>query len=69
MKVDVIAKRESGEETCLATDVAERVAVKLAAEQAGKRDDWQVYIRWYRQSDGQVGYRNRDGHSPVGRAW
>ena len=28
-----------------------------------------VYIAWYRASDGQTGYLNRDGHGITGQRW
>lgn len=42
-----------------------------AAEEAASRADGngQVFVEFFRASDGQVGYLNRDGHGPVGRAW
>lgn len=29
----------------------------------------QVFVTWFRGSDDQHGYLNRDGHGPVGKAW
>ena len=40
-----------------------------AAHSAGNLFSDQVFIEFFRKSDGQRGYINRDGASPVGQAW
>ena len=47
----------------------ERRAKKLAEQTADEHPELYVYIKWFRASDGQHGYLNRDGHSPVGKRW
>jgi len=44
--------------------------VLIAAPLAARQGTHQVYVSWYRSSDGQTGYLDRDGnHTPVGHAW
>jgi len=46
----------------------EAKARKLAHESARVLNG-QVYVTWFRATDEQKGYLNRDGHNPVGKAW
>jgi len=51
----------------VATGLPRRQAAALATT---IRNDGQVFIRWYRASDGQHGYYNSDGnHDITGKAW
>lgn len=47
-----------------------RHAMKVASDEARAHPRWRVYIAWFRESDGQQGYLNRNGdHEIVGEAW
>lgn len=48
--------------------LAKTNAVKEASKKAGEGHE--VFVSWYRESDGTHGYLNRDGnHSPTGKQW
>ena len=68
MKLNVIRITEQGQATLVASTESEARAKRLASAGA-KKGQGQIYIEWDRASDGQQGYLNRGGHSPVGQAW
>jgi hypothetical protein len=47
---------------------SESAAEKLADELA-KDEENHVFVSFYRSSDGQHGYLNRDGHAITGKRW
>lgn len=47
--------------------LTEKEAIETAEEYAS--EGGMVFVTWFRRSDGQKGYLNRDGHSPNGLAW
>jgi hypothetical protein len=52
--------------------LSERQAIKAAKIEAAKITDGksQIFIEWYRSSDGQHGYVNPDGnHAITGHSW
>ena len=52
------------EETGLSKKAAMEKAEVMSSE------GMQVFVSWYRASDGQIGYLNPGGnHEPVGKAW
>lgn len=44
-------------------------AIEKAEEMAEKHPDKLVFVQFFRKSDGQSGYINRDGADIVGRSW
>ena len=45
-------------------------AIRTAKNEAKSDTDNQVFVNWYRKSDGQTGYLNSDGdHAITGKAW
>jgi len=49
-------------------NMSETAAIKAAEEERGHGND--IYITWYRKSDGMHGFLNPDGnHSISGRNW
>ena len=48
-------------------DLTEKEAIEQAKLYAEDGDE--VFITWFRESDGQHGYLNRDGHGITGQAW
>ena len=68
MDMSIIRKMENGEVVEIARAKTEREATKVARREA-RGGIGQVYVMWYRESDGQHGYLNIDGHSPIGQAW
>ena len=53
------------EEHGLTEKEAARVAERMSREDDGNN----VYVSWFRASDGQCGYLNRDGHDTTGERW
>jgi hypothetical protein len=50
-------------------NLSKREAV-LRARKAARRPDANIYISWYRKSDGQHGYLNFSGdHAITGKPW
>ncbi len=68
MKLTIERVEANGERREIGSTTSERRARQIARAQA-QIGAGQVYITWYRASDGQHGYLNRDGHSPIGKAW
>ena len=68
MKLTIDRVLESGEVEEIASTSNESEARKIASREARRRPG-QVYISWFRSADGQRGYLNTDGHSPVGKPW
>ena len=69
MTYDVIKITETMQDVCIAADLSAKKAKKVAKDEAAKNDG-QVFVEWYRKSDGQRGYLNRDGsHAIIGKAW
>lgn len=54
-------------EDSMINDLNEKEAIEQA--ELYSADGKQVFITWFRESDGQHGYLNRDGHNPVGKSW
>lgn len=50
-------------------DLSLKEAKRVAQAMAKKDLAAQVYITWYRRSDGQHGYYNHNGHNITGRPW
>lgn len=45
-------------------------AVRIAKRKATEYPQYKVFVYWFRKSDGQTGYLNRDGnHAITGEAW
>jgi len=44
-------------------------AKKTAKELAKEHSDKQVFIEYFRESDGQQGYINKDGFALTGKSW
>lgn len=66
LKYEVIVKHQTGDD--YHPSLSKRAAVKLAKELT--QDGNQVYISWYRSSDGQHGYLNPGGnHAITGYPW
>lgn len=69
MKYSVVVK-ENGETVSETPDCTEKEAKKLAKAEATKNKKAQIYVTFYRRSDGQHGYLNSDGnHAITGTAW
>ena len=69
MELHIVRIKEAGEVEELATTSSERRALALAAA-AARAGDGQIYIRWFRPSDGQRGYLNCvGGYAIVGKPW
>jgi len=67
VRYSVYYKDETLREVSLGEELTEKEAVALAEKHA---DKGHVFVRFYRQSDGQVGYLNPDGnHDITGKAW
>ena len=56
------------EETTIAINLELADAIKIAETECGK-EGHNIFIEWFRPSDGQHGYYNRDGHAITGQAW
>jgi len=68
MKYAVIEQTEGGENT-LWHDLTKKQAV-VKAKTLAKHTDGNIYVEWYRASDGQRGYLNPDGsHAITGEAY
>lgn len=66
--VNVIAN--TGQTIMSTPDCSEAEAKKVAKADVKKYPNHQVFIQWFRLSDGQHGYLNPDGnHSITGDAW
>ena len=49
---------------------SKKEAEKFAREEARKNPDQNVFVSWFRSSDGQKGYLNSDGNYEItGKAW
>ncbi len=46
-----------------------RSRAQTIAQRAAEKGQGQVYVSWFRPSDGQQGYLNQDGDNPVGKPW
>lgn len=68
MKYNIERNYEPGKQELITTTTSERTAISTAKSEAAKGQG-QIYITWYRETDGNKGYLNRDGHSPIGQAW
>jgi len=68
MILTILRQQENLTEEIIGKTTSERKAKLVATEGAMDRNG-RIFIRWFRPTDGQVGYLNRDGHSPVGIAW
>jgi hypothetical protein len=54
----------------IVVNVTQKQAVALASKTAEENPDKQVFVSWFRASDGQNGYLNSNGdHAVVGKAW
>ena len=58
----------TNEPTTIAINLELDEAIKIAETECGK-DGHNIFIEWFRPSDGQHGYYNRDGHAITGQAW
>jgi len=66
--VEVI-KRETGEHIADYPNCSQREAKQIARKEA-KDSTNQVFVSWFRSSDGQHGYLNPNGdHAITGKAW
>jgi len=69
LKYTVTAKDE-GRTINVAHDLSKSSAEKLAREWTTEYPQCQVYVSWFRPSDGQHGYINPGGdHAITGKAW
>ena len=68
MKLTVIRVYENQRTEEITTVSAEGQAIARASREAA-RGEGQIFVTWFRVRDGQKGYLNRDGYSPVGKAW
>ena len=68
MKYEVIIKH-NGMDVASYPGLSEEESVQTAKKEASNKD-CQVFVKWYRPSDGQHGYLNPDGnHAITGKAW
>ena len=58
-----------GEEDVYEGPMEKHMAIHRAKELAASDPDLKVYISWFRPSDHQRGYLNRDGYAITGSAW
>ena len=58
-----------GEEEAFYGPMEKHLAIHKAKELAASDPDLKVYISWYRPSDSQHGYLNRNGYDITGKAW
>lgn len=58
---------DSGNEEWYVSDLSKAEAGKEAMHR--RTNTYRVFVTFARHSDGQKGYLNPDGHSPVGRTW
>ena len=70
MKYTVEVKsRSTGEPVADYPDCSQREAKQIARREAADRNN-QVFVSWFRSSDGQHGYLNPDGnHAITGDTW
>jgi len=53
-----------------AVEVSDKEQAKETAERLAKEhNDKQVFIEYFRESDGQRGYINKDGFALTGKSW
>ena len=73
MKYSVAVQDERGNLVGEFNGLNEKEAIKTAKEQASieyrGHKVYQVYITFFRPSDGQHGYLNRLGHAIIGKPW
>jgi len=66
--VEIVTNKGEGE-TAYKTGLSRKTAVATARAETQNANN-RVYITWYRSTDGQRGYLNRDGnHAITGEAW
>jgi hypothetical protein len=69
MKYSVVVKKD-GMTISETPDCTKAEAKKVAKAEAAENKDAQVFVTWFRASDGQHGYLNSDGnHAITGTAW
>lgn len=70
MKYTVFVKNDSSHYPIRSVDLkSERAAIKKAKDWAKEHPNDLVFIEFYRPSDGQIGYINRDGAAITGKSW
>lgn len=70
----VVITNQYGDSEIVANGCTLSYAKTVAAQEADKAEaagqGQQVFVKWFRKSDGQVGYLNRGGnHAITGKAW
>lgn len=69
MKYTVTAISDMGFETQIAAGVSKKNVKNIVAEMIADGEK-QIYVSWFRASDGQHGYLNSDGnHAITGSNW
>jgi hypothetical protein len=69
MKYSVVIKK-NGMTISEIFDCTKAEAKKVAKAKAAENKDVQVFVTWFRSSDGQHGYLNSNGdHAITGTAW
>jgi len=64
-----VISRKNGEPVADYPNCSQREAKQIAKREAQDTNN-QVFVSWYRSSDGQHAYLNRDGnHAITGTAW
>lgn len=54
------------------TELSKKEAIEIAKKEANRSENskYQIYVTWFRSSDGQKGYLNPNGdHDITGKAW
>ncbi|MBI2424187.1 MAG: hypothetical protein HYV27_15255 [Candidatus Hydrogenedentes bacterium] len=69
MKIKIVRVAAGGKSEILSECKTDNAARAAAITAAREYPDDQIFAQWYRASDGQIGYLNTDGNSPVGKAW
>jgi hypothetical protein len=64
-----VKSRNTGEAIADYPNCSQREAKRIAKQEAADKNN-QVFVSWFRSSDGQHGYLNSDGnHAITGTAW
>lgn len=65
-----VTVNKNGIEISSIPDCSQREARKVARDEAKSNPNAQIFVEWFRSSDGQHGYLNPDGnHAITGQAW
>jgi hypothetical protein len=69
IKHDVIMRDNTLETVTLCQGLTKLAAIETAKIERSRYPHAQVYIKWYRKSDGQRAYLNTTGYEIIGRPW